>query len=221
MAKAPIAGRVKTRLVPFLSPEEAAELSRALVLDLLEALSAFKEADLAIAFSPQDAGPWFKETAPPGFSLFPQCGENLGERMGCIFDDFFTRGYRNIVIVGSDLPVFPLRLLEEAFGALEKSDLDLVLGPSRDGGYYLIGMKRAAPGLFRDIPWGGSQVLSATTRRASGLGLKYHLLRSWFDIDTPEDLRTLASMSHPSLAQAQPRTLQWLEKRKAGSLFGE
>lgn len=193
MAKAPLPGMVKTRLVPPLSPEEAAELYRCLLLDMLENLKWFDCADLFLAFAPADRVAVFEKIAPPAFTLVPQRGENLGARMRHVFEDLFTRGYRNVVLIGSDLPVFPLRWLTDAFARLSDLERSVVLGPNRDGGYYLIGMSRLINEIFHGIPWSSDQVLAMTLQRLNESGAQAHLLPRWFDIDNPEDLRDLGT----------------------------
>lgn len=210
MAKAPFAGQVKTRLVPPLTPEGAAELDRALLLDLLQNLKSFKAADLFVAFTPVDASRWFENTLPTKFAFFPQRGENLGQRMHHVFEDLSAKGYVNIVVIGSDLPVMPHQFFEEAFSRLQESEKLVVLGPSRDGGYYLIGMNRPIPELFQDIPWSSNRVLSMTLRRFTHLGLTPYFLPSWFDIDTIEDLYLLYEQLERSPANSQQLTRKFL-----------
>lgn len=194
MAKAPVAGAVKTRLVPPLSLEEAADLYRCLLLDLLENIAAFKGADLYVAFTPEAAASLFQKIVPPGFVCFPQRGQDLGERMADIFENLFERGYERIVVIGSDLPVFPSSFLNAAFRALAGSRSHVVLGPSRDGGYYLIGLGGFVPEIFTGIPWETEQVLDATRRQLSRIRIEPVLLPEWFDVDKVEDLRYLAEM---------------------------
>lgn len=213
MAKAPLAGEVKTRLVPPLSPQEAAGLSRCLLLDLLEELRSFRRADLFIAFTPAEQAALFDEMARGHFVCFPQKGEDLGERMNHAFTELSDKGYRNTVLVGSDLPVFPARFLEEAFAALQGPGESLVvLGPSRDGGYYLIGTNGPNREIFEGIPWGTNCVLSKTAQKLTHLGLIPHLLPAWFDIDTLGDLRYLVSMVDQTPGHFQRNTLGFLRK---------
>lgn len=212
MAKAPVTGMVKTRLVPPLSPEEAAELYRCLLLDLLESLGSFKWADLFVAFTPADAASLFDKLAPSGFVCFPQRGADLGGRMNHIFEDLFCKDYRNIVLVGSDLPYLPSSFLKEAFVILERSAQDLVLGPGCDGGYYLIGMNRHIPEVFEGIAWSTKSVLSKTIQKLTDLGLKPYLLPLWFDIDTAEDLRYLKSSANPLTDHSWNHTLRFMNR---------
>lgn len=222
MAKAPLPGTVKTRLVPPLSHEEAAELYRCLLLDILDGLRFFAGVDLFVAFTPAVSAPVFQELVPPGFVCFPQRDGDLGHRMHSVFVDLSDRGYKSIVLIGSDLPVFPIRFLQEAFAMLERSRRDLVLGPSRDGGYYLIGMNQPVVEIFKGIPWGSEMVLSVTTEKLSSLGLDSHLLPLWFDIDSPEDLRYLESVSDRFSSYSQWRTFRflgsWAARKKIGPL---
>ncbi|MBI4487583.1 MAG: TIGR04282 family arsenosugar biosynthesis glycosyltransferase [Deltaproteobacteria bacterium] len=218
MAKAPLPGTVKTRLVPPLSHEEAAELYRCLLLDILDGLRFFAGADLFVAFTPAVSAPVFQELVPPGFVCFPQRDGDLGHRMHSVFVDLSDGGYKSIVLIGSDLPVFPIRFLQEAFAMLERSRRDLVLGPSRDGGYYLIAMGRSIPEIFKGIPWGEENVLAVTLQKISSLGLKAYLLPTWFDIDIPEDLRYLESVTDQFAACSQSKTLAFLKCRVSALL---
>jgi uncharacterized protein len=208
MAKAPVAGEVKSRLVPPLSFEEAAELYRCLLLDLLENVASFEEADLYLAFTPADAAHSFRDLAPPNFTCVPQRSGDLGERMAGIFEDSFEKGYERAVVIGSDLPVFPSSFLRDAFRALAGSS-DVVLGPSRDGGYYLIGLSRLLAEIFTHIPWGTARVLQATRDRLSRIGVEPLLLPGWFDVDTVEDLRFLKQMV---CTGSQTRTSEMIKK---------
>ncbi|HEY3306238.1 MAG TPA: TIGR04282 family arsenosugar biosynthesis glycosyltransferase [Candidatus Binatia bacterium] len=208
MAKAPVAGEVKTRLVPPLTLDEAAELYRCLLLDLLENFAAFETADRYVVFSPPSAARLFDEIAPPGFICFPQQGADLGDRMRSIFEDLFERGYERIVVIGSDLPVFPSSFLSDAFRALAES-ARVVLGPSRDGGYYLIGLSRLVPEIFSDMAWGSERVFEATRRKLSRIGIEPVLLPVWFDVDRVEDLPALAAGGS---ARLRTRTFELLKK---------
>ena len=213
MAKSPIAGEVKTRLVPPLSSQQASDLCRCLLLDLLKSVRSFSEADLHVAFTPTAAADLFKQLVPSGFSCFPQRGKELGERMKHVFEELFGTGYRNVVIIGSDIPVFPAGFLRQAFAALDESGQRVVLGPSRDGGYYLIGLSRLVPEIFVDIPWGTDRVLKATLEKLSRLGVEVSRLPEWFDVDTIEDLILLES-KRAVWVDALPRTFDLLKKLK-------
>jgi uncharacterized protein len=212
MAKAPVAGQVKTRLRPALTDKQAADLSRSLLVDQLSQLQKLDNLDLYLAFAPDDAGPLMKELAPPCFQLFPQRGEDLGARMQAVFTTVFTTGHKNLLLIGGDLPPVPVSFFEEAYDFLKAADRRVVLGPSRDGGYYLVGCNQSTPQLFERMSWSHGEVLAQTTARLASLGIDYHLLPSWMDIDTPDDLRYLRSALNPALERAMPNTLPLLRR---------
>jgi rSAM/selenodomain-associated transferase 1 len=188
MTKAPQAGRSKTRLVPPLTAEEAADLAQALLIDQLGNLSTFRRAARFIAFTPDSAAESFAEYGRQGYTSFPQRGVSLGERMVHAFEHLFAAGFARVVLIGGDLPVIPLAFFEQAFGALESSEATVVLGPSADGGYYLVGMNRLIVDIFAGIVWSRDDVLVRTTDTLRRLKLPYELLPTWYDIDTAEDL---------------------------------
>jgi uncharacterized protein len=192
LTKAPQPGQSKTRLVPPLSYAEAADLAGALLLDQLENLATFDAARLFIAFTPESAAGFFEGFIAQGFTCFAQCGQSLGERMSHVFEHLFASGFENVILVGSDLPTLPIRFFHQGYACLEKS-ADVVLGPSADGGYYLIGMKRMITAVFDDIAWSSADVLSQTMNKLDDRGVKYELLSEWYDIDTVKDLERLRS----------------------------
>ena len=211
MAKAPIAGTVKTRLVPPLTHDQAAELYRAMLADQFEHLKALASADLYLAFTPIDAAFLIKEIAPPNFRCFPQRGDNLGGRMNAVFDELWSREYRNIVLIGSDLPALPLSFLQKAFQILANPGNRIVLGPSRDGGYYLIGMNQPTPEVFANMTWSHSQVLAQTMERLAAIAIKPEVLPTWFDLDTVDDLCELLSSSDVTTRNSMKQTLTFLQ----------
>lgn len=194
-AKAPIPGQVKTRLCPPLTPDEAATLHGTFVLDVLERSGdAQRRAPVAfdrhLCCAPSADHVYFKILgARHGVGLDTQTGEDLGARMRRACEAFFARGYRRVLILGTDIPTLSPRLLNEAVAQLD--DHDVVLGPAPDGGYYLIGLTRPVPELFRDIPWSTSDVLPVTQRIAAGLNLRVALLPPQRDIDRFDDLQAL------------------------------
>jgi rSAM/selenodomain-associated transferase 1 len=192
LTKAPQPGQSKTRLVPPLSYTEAADLARALLLDQLQNLATFDAAQLFIAFTPKSAAGFFEGFIAQGFTCFAQCGQSLGERMSHAFEHLFASGFEKIILIGSDLPTLPLGFFCQAYACLEKS-ADVVLGPSADGGYYLVGTNRMIAAIFDDIGWSGANVLSQTIHKLGDLGLKHELLPDWYDIDTAKDLERLQS----------------------------
>lgn len=212
MAKAPLPGSVKSRLVPALSAEEAADLARALLLDQLGHLQSFAGADLYLAFAPAESESLMRQLAPRRYHCFPQAGHDLGQRMQAIFAKLFDRGYRRIVLIGGDLPAVPLRFFEEAYAFLRSSAQRIVLGPSSDGGYFLLGCNRLTPQIFTGIDWGRPQVLEQTVAHLAASKIAYHLLPEWFDIDTSDDVVRLGSAVHTSLGDAMPQTASLLPR---------
>jgi rSAM/selenodomain-associated transferase 1 len=211
MAKAPLAGQVKTRLLPAFSPEQAARLARALLVDQLNHVRQIQSADLHLAFAPAEARVLMEELAPPLFRLFPQEGADLGARMQAIFQKLFRSGYKNIVLIGSDLAAVPLFFFDEAYRFLESPQQRVVLGPSRDGGYYLVGCNRPTPELFNEMLWSHSAVLTQTLAKLARLKIPHYLLASWFDIDTADDLRVLrTALDCASLGGTMPETFELL-----------
>ncbi|MFQ5881480.1 MAG: TIGR04282 family arsenosugar biosynthesis glycosyltransferase [Candidatus Methylomirabilales bacterium] len=190
MAKAPRAGEVKSRLCPPLSTEEAAELYRCFLLDKIEQVRMLKEASPAIAYTPAEGRIFFEEWAP-GFVLVLQRGTDLGTRLANSFDQLFAKGYGGALVIDTDTPTLPAGFLQQALDLIATQQIDVVLGPSEDGGYYLIGLRTLHRELFEEMAWSTAQVLPETIRRAEAKGLKIACLPPWFDIDTPDDLERL------------------------------
>ena len=213
MAKAPVAGQVKTRLVPQISPTEAADLSRALLVDQLQHLSGSPGVDLYLAFSPHEARTVMEQLAPAVFQLFPQEGDDLGARMGGVFERLFATGYKRIILIGGDLGPIPFDFLEQAYAFLESERGRVVLGPARDGGYYLVGANQSVPQMFEEMSWSHSRVLAQTRAKLAALEIEHHLLPVWFDVDTLEDLRYLESALEPVKEKAA-NTLKLLQRLK-------
>lgn len=188
VAKAPVPGLVKTRLTPRLSPEEAAGLYRCFLQDRIMTIAGLKGIDLAIAYTPADAGNMFAPFSRHGIGLFCQKGRDLGERLNNIFLEKLTGGHAAVCIVDSDSPDLPPGTIQESFKRLLSGQTDVLFGPCRDGGYYLVGMRQPYPELFDDIPWSTERVLSDTLEKARQGGIKTDLLPWWSDLDTFEDL---------------------------------
>jgi rSAM/selenodomain-associated transferase 1 len=189
MAKAPRAGLVKTRLCPPLDPAEAAELYRCFLLDRVAQVSALDDVTPVLAYAPPDAREELAALAP-GVALLPQRGPDLGERLTHVFADLLGE-HGAAIATDSDTPTLPRRCLDGAVRALTDGGADVALGPTEDGGYYLIGLRRPTPSLFQGIRWSTPEVLDATMDRARQLGLRVELLPRWFDVDTPADLERL------------------------------
>src|SRR5881227_1916870 len=176
MTKAPQAGRVKTRLVPPLTPEEAAELNKCFLRDTTAAISnacsrrpagdaraSHSEAATAACgiavYTPVGAESAYTDVLPADFSLLPQRGDEFGERLYFALEDLFKCGFESVCLIDSDSPTVPAVNFGHAIELLASSDDRLVLGPSDDGGYYLIGLKRPYREVFEEIDWSTKRVL--------------------------------------------------------------
>jgi uncharacterized protein len=206
MAKAPREGEVKTRLLGALSPEEATRLYVAFLGDAFALMEDVKEErewlTLALCYTPEGEEETFEEVEREGSLMIPQRGENLGERLTNCFADLFALGFESVVVIGADSPTLPGEYVFDAFECFETDD-DVVIGPSEDGGYYLIGMRKLHERIFEDIPWGGAGVLDATIERAKEAELNLVLLPEWRDVDTPEDFERLKRELEESEAAAK------------------
>jgi uncharacterized protein len=209
MAKAPRPGAVKTRLCPPLRAAEAAALYRCFLLDKIAAVEALAHAQPAIAYTPDDARAEFDRLAP-GFSLVAQQGPDLGARLQSTLSALLAAGHAAAIAVDSDTPTLPGEFLQQAVDCLARPGPDVVLGPTEDGGYYLIGVRAAHPKLFDDVPWSTSHVLDVTLRRAAGAGLRAACLPAWFDVDTPDDLERLRTTLAAAEAPVACRTGRFL-----------
>jgi rSAM/selenodomain-associated transferase 1 len=214
MAKAPLPGMVKTRLVPPLTAEQAAQLYHALLLDQLEQLSSLAQFEKYLAYAPDGGETDWRALAGAEFRYLPQRGADLGARMENLCVDLSQLGHRNIVLIGSDLPGLPMNFVRDAFQRLARDRARVVLGPSRDGGYYLIGMNQPTPALFANMTWSHERVLADTKARLDAFGLPYSLLPEWFDIDRAGDLERLASGLEPETRARLRRTLAYLQTLK-------
>ena len=194
MTKAPQAGKVKKRLTPPLTTEEAAELNVCFLRDLSDSISeACKESSACGVgvYTPVGAEAVYETILPSAFFLIPQKGENFSERLILAATDLFRVGFESVCLINSDSPTVPTSCFAEAAQALAKTGDRLVLGPSDDGGYYLIGLKQAHRRLFEEIAWSTEHVLAQTRERAAELSLPIHELPGGFDVDDQATLRRL------------------------------
>lgn len=206
LARAPAAPG-KTRLTATLSVDDAVALRRALLLDTYDALCA-AGVDVTVAFTPNEARAEFQTLLTRSGSRFiPQRGADLGARMHAAMADAYARGADRVVLVGSDLPSLPPTHVSDAFRRLDTHEV--VVGPSEDGGYYLIGLREPREELFAGIEWGSAHVLAETLARVGNLRLSVAQIALWFDVDTQADLLRLRADT-PSGAAVHTRA--WLER---------
>jgi rSAM/selenodomain-associated transferase 1 len=212
MAKQPAVGQTKTRLCPPLTLRQAAELYQALLRDTIELGASLDGTQLAIAVTPPEAVDWFRRISPPDAILLPVAGEDIGDCLNQVLDHLLASGHSQAVALNSDGPTLPIVYLEQAFAQLDGADI--VLGPSEDGGYYLIGLNRSQPELFRDIEWSTERVTSQTLTRARTLELSVALLPSWYDVDTPSDLDRLWADLKTLPIDALPHTRRFFDESR-------
>jgi rSAM/selenodomain-associated transferase 1 len=190
VAKRPEPGKTKTRLTPPLTPEQAVQLYEAFLRDTLALIQheTLRDVHPFIAYLPQGEEAYFHKLAP-GVGLLPQIGDDLSERLDNALTHCLNSGFRQAVIMDSDSPTLPVDLMAQAFTALERSDV--VIGPCDDGGYYLIGIKRPAPCLFRQVKMSTASVMQDTLARAAEEQLTVAQLPAWYDVDTYAEFQRL------------------------------
>lgn len=213
-AKAPRAGRVKTRMCPPLSPAQAAALYSAMLADVLEATGAFAAAlglEPVLALDPASEAPQWVSRVPRGYRVIGQRGRSLAERMSEVAAQEAGPGRGPLLLRGSDSPALSRESLEQALAALETCDI--ALAPDPDGGYSLIGLVGAWPGLFSH-PMSTGHVLDDTLAQARRLGARTSLVEGGFDLDRFEDLRALGAIRESPGASLCPRTLAYLDEAK-------
>jgi rSAM/selenodomain-associated transferase 1 len=212
MAKAPYPGQVKTRLCPPLTPWQAAALCRAFLCDKIAQVRSLTGARPAIAYTPAAGEDFFADVAPD-FTLLAQQGTDLGDRLINSLRYFLNLGCPGVMAIDSDTPTLPTHCLQQAIALLAQPDVDVVLGPSDDGGYYLIGIRAMHRELFIDMPWSTSAVLPETVQRAEALGLRVARLPTWFDVDTPQDLARLRTALSQTVGAEPRHTRQFFLER--------
>lgn len=187
VAKRPAPGKTKTRLSPPLTPELASALYESFLFDTLDQMRQVADSHHVIAYL--DERDYFKRIAPD-FELIPQEGYDLGERLDHALTSYLSRGYERAVIMDSDSPTLPSVYLSQAFHALSDG-ADVVLGPCDDGGYYLIGLRKPAPRLLREVHMSTPAVAAETMALAKEEGLQLVALPTWYDIDDVASLSRL------------------------------
>ncbi len=192
MTKVPRPGAVKTRLSPPLTPEAAAALNRCFLRDTAAAITQAGPGSRGIGcYTPVGMESAYWDIFPPEFQLIAQRPGSFGERLAGATADLFTVGFAAVCLIDSDSPTVPGSSFARAVQILSMPDDGVVLGPSDDGGYYLIGMNKLHRELFEDIAWSTDQVLAQTRRQAEKLGLKVSLLPGAFDVDDQTGLERL------------------------------
>jgi rSAM/selenodomain-associated transferase 1 len=205
MARAPWSGG-KTRLAPALSEGAHAALRHALALDTLDVVTSLPDVQHIVACEPADACEPMRALVGPQVDVLAQRGDDLGQRLRHVFEDVFRLGAESVVVIGSDLPDLPVRVLHDAMAALRARTDRVVIGPAADGGYYLIGMSQSHPALFDRIEWSTDRVLQQTIEAAKAQNLEPLLLEEWVDVD---DLRGLQAVVRRPSESGAARTRAW------------
>ena len=240
MTKAPQAGRVKTRLVPPLTPEDAAELNKCFLRDTAAAIStacrsrpaadagrrdehpgaSHSEAVAAACgiavYTPIGAESAYNDILPEDFGLLAQRGDKFGERLYFAVEDLFRCGFAAVCLIDSDSPTVPAEDFEEAVELLSTNEDRVVLGPSDDGGYYLIGVKKPHRHLFERVDWSTERVLEQTMQRAAEIEIEVKLLPTGYDVDDETSLRRLChELLGDERADIAPYTREFLAELTA------
>jgi len=215
--KYPVEGRVKTRLAEQIGQDTAADLYRNFVTDILATLKSL-DANFKIVFDLGGSQDQFQQWLGKEYPYIPQVGQHLGQRMKNAFLQAFSEGFNSVVVIGSDSPDLPEEYLELAFGALDTNDV--VIGPSSDGGYYLMGFTRNSflPDAFERISWSSNKVLEQTVNILKQYRQSLYLLPQWHDVDTVTDLESFSQRNKNS-AFSNSATMCYLIKHKLGDMF--
>jgi len=194
MAKAPRAGKVKTRLAPPLTSEQAAAINICFLRDTADNIGAVAVSGRAagiISYTPVGDEALFDNLLPAEYALIPQRGGGFGERLLATAEDVLACGYGSVCLIDSDSPTVPAAVFEQAVAELDRPGDRVVVGPSHDGGYYLIGLKRAHPEVFANINWSTATVFEETMAAANAARLEVVVLPLWYDVDDAVSLEIL------------------------------
>lgn len=194
ICKTPIVGSSKTRLVPLLGAEGAAELAVAFLRDVAAAIEAVPSSARRrgyAVYAPAGSEDVLTPLLPESFGLLCRRGATLESVLLGATQELLLAGHDCVILINGDSPTLPPATISEAITALRQPGDRVVFGPASDGGYYLIGLKHPHAELFRDIPWSTTETLAVTLERARAIGLEATLLPMWYDIDDEETLRVL------------------------------
>jgi len=206
MAKRPVAGAVKTRLTPFLTPQQAADLYEQMLVDTIERCGARADCTVIIGVDDSSSVPYFSTIAPECRQL-EQDGETLGHRLDAVLSSCIEDGFDEAYAIGSDSPDLPAGHLTQAFELLGDADNDVVLGPTDDGGYYLIGWKRRWRQMVTEVVMSTPTVLADTLVQADLLTARVALAPGWYDVDSAQDIGRLCAADR----EAAPRARRFLD----------
>jgi rSAM/selenodomain-associated transferase 1 len=211
MTKVPQAGEVKTRLQPFFTARQSAEISVCFLQDTEQKAKTVAQ-NLIVAFSPIKMKNLLIDILQTKPILAEQKGENLGERMFHAFEFAFSQKSDAVVMIGTDSPTFPAEFIKQAFIFLE-TKADAVLGKTEDGGFYLIGLRKLNKKIFENVEWSSPKTFEQTKQNIENLSLSLSEIPVWYDVDTPEDLKRLEKELAEN-SQLAPKTSEFLDGLK-------
>lgn len=211
MVKVPIAGTVKTRLQPAITPEQSAGLAAAFLQDAENKAESICDKTI-LAFTPFEKRTVLLKLLRNEHILIEQKGADLGEKMFHAFEFAFAHDSDAVVMIGTDSPTVPADFIEQAFEFLETNS-DVVLGKTEDGGFYLIGLRILREEIFRKVTWSSAKTFEQVRRNVMNLNLHLREVPSWYDIDMPKDLEKLKSefSTNENARRRAPRTFTWLK----------
>jgi rSAM/selenodomain-associated transferase 1 len=209
MAKIPTATAVKTRLQPFLGKDKCTEFAAELIMET-ESKPITAGPEVIFAPSPFDQKESFQNLLQKKHKMLPQGEGNLGERMYRVFETVFESGASQAVLIGTDCPLMTDKIIQTAFSALDDG-AQSVLGPTEDGGYYLIGLCRLGAGLFDKVDWGSERALAQTHANLTKLEMTPVLLPRLYDIDREQDLIRLEADLRADPSRA-PIIARWISR---------
>jgi rSAM/selenodomain-associated transferase 1 len=210
MIKTPRNGSSKTRLSPPLSPQEAASISCCFLKDTSAAIETLSHEDPSVVgvaiYTPVGSEGELRELLPPGFKMIAQREGGLGNRLLGAAQDLFSVGFSAVCLIDSDSPTLPFRYLQDLAAFLKEPKDRMVIGPTSDGGYYALGMRRAHPRVFQDVTWSTNRVYGETIKRATEVNLPTVTLPAWYDVDDQLSINRLLSELFPErAAEAVPQ----------------
>ncbi len=215
MTKVPGFADVKTRLRPLLSESQCTDLAGCFLIDTMTNLSSVFDRRI-IAFTPDDGRSAIEVLVTDDICI-PQRGSDLGERLDAVIADAFEMGFGPVIVIGTDSPTLPPEYLTQALDHLQSRDDGVVIGPTDDGGFYLIGVSRQHEGMFNNVKWSSSQVFEQTEANLRDIGnLELLVLPRWYDVDEPEDLaRLIAEIDSGTTARDLVRTTsRWITENQ-------
>jgi rSAM/selenodomain-associated transferase 1 len=210
IAKEPQVGTTKTRLSPPLNLSQAAALFETLLEDTIDLASSIDGIDLAVAVTPPESIGYFEKKTPTGTIFIPVTCIDIGDCLKQVFEELFGRGYPKVLAFNSDGPSLPKEYIRQAVEQLDANDV--VIGPSDDGGYYLVGLNEPHAELFSDIEWSTTQVMEQSLARAEAANLRVALLPEWYDVDTAFDLKRLQEDIHTLPANQLMSTRRFFDR---------